>query len=357
MLDSSLIELRRLLGDTHLDVRAATNDLLMVTYDSIAARELLAKLAAIDEKSPNNDPVAVAEQLNDRASRLFNAGRYAEAVALFRSSLGVVRKHRPPEHDDVRTVERNLAAALHAAGQLSEAEAMQRAAVAMEKRLHGSALTAGAAYEALALTLVDEAKGDSAEVYEREALRLFKAGAAPEHWRIWSAQRNLSIIVAARGRLEEGLALLDSAIAAATAGPESKESAAYLTAQRVPFLIRMNRLTDASRSIVLAERQLGSSPAVTRSHRADVNRYAGMLDLANGDVASAVRRFRIAVSLAESATDASTFASIHSCLLGIGLARLGRSGEARPLLDTSCAKYASRGLPDPLVVSWIAAVR
>ena len=357
MLDSSLIELRRLLGDTHLDVRAATNDLLMVTYDSVVARELLAKLAAIDEKSPNNDPVAVAEQLNDRASRLFNAGRYAEAVALFRSSLGVVRQHRPPEHDDVRTVERNLAAALHAAGQLSEAEAMQRAAVAMEKRLHGSALTAGAAYEALALTLVDEAKGDSAEVYEREALRLFKAGAAPEHWRIWSAQRNLSIIVAARGRLEEGLALLDSAIAAATAGPESKESAAYLTAQRVPFLIRMNRLTDASRSIVLAERQLGSSPAVTRSHRADVNRYAGMLDLANGDVASAVRRFRIAVSLAESATDASTFASIHSCLLGIGLARLGRGEEARPLLDKSCAAYTSGGLPDPLVVSWIAAVR
>ena len=357
MLDSSLIELRRLLGDTHLDVRTATNDLLMVTYDSVAARELLAKLAAIDEQISKQRSGRGRRGAERPRQRLFNAGRYAEAVALFRSSLGVVRQHRPPEHDDVRTVERNLAAALYAAGQLSEAEAMQRAAVAMENRLHGSALTAATAYEALAITLVAEAKADSAEVYEREALRLFQAGVAPEHWRIWSAQRNLAFIAAARGRVDHGPRAPRFGDRCRDCRPRVQESAAYLTAQRVPFLIRMNRLTDASRSIVLAERQLGSSPAVTRSHRADVNRYAGMLDLANGDVASAVRRFRIAVSLAESATNAATFPSIHSCLLGIGLARLGRGEEARPLLDTSCAAYTSRGLPDPLVVSWIAAVR
>ena len=357
MLDSSLTELRRLLGDTHLDVRAATNDLLMVTYDSVAARQLLARLAAIDKKSPNRDPVAVAEQLNDRASLLFNAGRYAESVALFRSSLDVVRQHRPPEHDDVRIVERNLASALYSAGQLSQAEAMQRAAVALENRLHRSALTAGIASEALAITLVAESKADSAEAYEREALRLFKAGVAPEHWRIWSAQRNLAIILAARGRVEEGLALLDSAIAAAAAGPESKESAGYLIAQRIPFLIRLKRLADASRSINVAERQLGASPAVTRSHRSDVNRYAGLLDLANGDAADAVRRFRLAVSLTESHSDTTTAAGINSCLLGVGLARLGRREEARPLLDKPCTAYTSRGLPDPLIVRWIAAVR
>jgi len=357
MLDSSLTELRRLLGDTHLDVRTATNDLLMVTYDSVAARQLLARLAEIDKKSQNRDPVAIAEQLNDRASALFNAGRFAEAVALFRSSLDVVRQHRSPEHDDVRTVERNLAMALYEVGQLSQAEAMQRAAVALEDRLHLSPLTAGMTYEALALTLVAEANADSAEAYEREALRLFRAGAAPEHWRIWSAQRNLAIIVAARGRVDDGLALLDSAIAAATAGPDSKEGAGYLIAQRVPFLIRLKRLGDAARSIAVAERQLGASAAVTPSHRADVNRYAGMLDLANGDAARAVQRFRVAVSLTEPRGDTSKGTGINSCLLGVGLARLGRVEEARPLLDKPCAAYTSRGLPDPLVVQWIAIVR
>jgi hypothetical protein len=204
--------------------------------------------------------------------------------------------------------------------------------------------------------LVAEAKADSAEAYERDALRLFRAGAAPEHWRIWSAQRNLAIIVAARGRVEEGLALLDSAIAAATAGPDSKEGAGYLIAQRVPFLIRLRRLADASRSIAVAERQLGASAAVTPSHRADVNRYAGMLDLANGDAERAVRRFRVAVSLTEPRGDTAKGAGINSCLLGVGLARLRRGEEARPLLDRPCAAYISRGLPDPLVVQWIAEV-
>jgi len=212
-------------------------------------------------------------------------------------------------------------------------------------------------YEALALTLVAEANADSAEAYEREALRLFRAGAAPEHWRIWSAQRNLAIIVAARGRVDDGLALLDSAIAAATAGPDSKEGAGYLIAQRVPFLIRLKRLGDAARSIAVAERQLGASAAVTPSHRADVNRYAGMLDLANGDAARAVQRFRVAVSLTEPRGDTSKGTGINSCLLGVGLARLGRVEEARPLLDKPCAAYTSRGLPDPLVVQWIAIVR
>ena len=224
-------------------------------------------------------------------------------------------------------------------GNCREAEAMQRAAVALEDRLHGSALTAGMAHEALALTLVAESKADSAEVYEREALRLFRAGAAPEHWRIWSAQRNLAIIAAARGRVDEGLALLDSAIAAATAGPDSKESAGYLIAQRVPFLIRLKRLTDASRSIAVAERQLGASAAVTPSHRADVNRYAGMVDLANGDAARAVRRFRVGrIAHRAAGRYGDRFRGINSCLLG----RCARARSAAAKKRVHCSTSRAR---------------
>jgi len=146
-------------------------------------------------------------------------------------------------------------------------------------------------------------------------------------------------------------------MAAASMGRPSNEQTGYLMAQRVPFLIRLKRLADASRSIAIAERQLGASPAVTRSHRADVNRYAGMLDLANGDAARAVARFRVAVSLAEPPGDTASVPGISSCLLGVGLGRLGRREEARPLRDKPCTSYASRGLPDALVVKWIAAVR
>ena len=54
--------------------------------------------------------------------------------------------------------------------------------------------------------------------------------------------------------------------------------------------------------------------------------------------------------------DTTKSTGINSCLLGVGLA-LGRGEEAHPLLDKPCAAYTSRGLPDPLVVKWIAAVR
>jgi serine/threonine-protein kinase len=356
-LDSSLTELRRLHGETNREVRAAINDLLMATYDSVAAQGLLARLEAIDRVLPDSNPVAIAERLNDQGARLYNARRSAEALALFRSSLVIVSRHFPPEHSDVRTVARNVAMALFAVGQLPQAEAMQRAAVALEDRLHRTPLDGAVAREALALTLAAEGKADSAQVYERDALRLFRAGTAPEHWRIWSALRNLAFIHAARGELDHGLALLDSAIAVATAGRAATTEVGYLNAQRVPFLVRLKRLPEAARAIGDAEQLLGASPAVTRQHRADVNRYAGMLELANGNVSRAAERFRTAVSLTEPPNDTGRVGGINSCLLGIALARLGRHDEARPLLGEPCTKYMSRGLPDSLVAEWIARAR
>jgi serine/threonine-protein kinase len=355
-LDSSLTELRRVLGEHHPDVRAATSDLLMVTYDSIAARELIARLAAIDEVAPDTNPLAVAERLNDEGSRRWESGRRQDAVALFRSSLEIVRLHLPAEHNDVRTVERNLAAALYASGQLADAEAMQRRSLAVEERLR-STVTLGMTHEALAITLVAEGKGDSAEVHEWAALKAFRTGVAPEHWRIWSALRNLAFIAAARGRAQDALALMDSAVAAASAVKDAAQEIGYLTAQRIPFLVRLKNFDEAGRSLEVAERQLGTSPAVSRAHRADVHRYAGMLALALGDAPRAVERFRSAVSLVEPPADTTARRGLNTCLLGVGLARMGRMTEARPLIDKPCSVYLSKGLPDPQIVEWISAVK
>jgi len=357
LLDSSLTELRRLLGNRNDDVRAATSDLLMVTYDSVAARALIDSLAELDRTSPTTDPILIAEELNRRATEQLNAGRYDEGAALFRATLGVLDGHLPPEHEDVHTVERNLAAALYMGGHLPEAERMQRAEIAFEARLRGPAITRAIAEEALAITMVAESQADSAYVHEREALRLFREGAAPEHWRIWSAERNLAFIAAARGQVPEGLALLDSSIADARSGPGGVEQSAYLTAQRIPFLLRLGRSSDATRSIAEAEQRLGTSSSVTRSHRGDVNRYAAMVDLASGDALRAVDRLRTAVSLGQSPGDTAVKPGINSCLLGVALARVGRREEARPLLEAPCTVYAGHGLPDPLIVQWIADAR
>ncbi|HKW49419.1 MAG TPA: serine/threonine-protein kinase [Gemmatimonadaceae bacterium] len=358
MLDSSLTELRRLLGDNSTDVIEATNDLLAVTFDSIAARPLLDRLAALDRTSPPRDPIVFAERLNTKASQALSAGRTSEAVALFRSTLDIVRRKLPPEHSDVRIVERNLAAALYGDHQFAEAEAMQRANVRFEEQLNNSRASLAMAREALALTLFAESRPDSAEVYERGALNDFREGAAPEHWRIWSAQRNLAFIVGVRGRVEEALGLLDSAIVNANSGGQDGDAnVGYLTAQRVPFLLRLGRVSEASEAIDAAEQRLGASPSVTKTHRADVNRYATMVELALGHTARAVERIQSTIALTSSPKDTLGGSPLNACLLGVGLARLGRVREAQPLFQGPCSTYLSTGSPDPLIVGWVAKAR
>jgi hypothetical protein len=213
------------------------------------------------------------------------------------------------------------------------------------------------AEEAIALTMVGEGLADSAYVHQREALRLFREGAAPEHWRIWSAERNLAFIAAARGQVVEGLALLDSSITDARSGAGGVEQSAYLTAQRIPFLLRLGRFPEAKRALAEAEQGLGTSSSVTRSHRADVNRYAAMADLALGDAPRAVDRLRMAVSLSEPPGDTTVKPGVNSCLLGVALTRTRQREEARALLEAPCTAYATRGLPDSLILQWIAEAR
>ncbi len=356
VLDSALRDLERLLGDDNEEVRQAMNDLLAATFDSTLARPLLARLLALERVSPSRNPIAIAEDLHRQATERLAARRYGEAIALFRAALDIVTRQLPPEHDDVRTVRRNLAAAYYSDGQLAQAEAMQRADVALETRLNRSPVGRGMAHEALALTLFGAHHADSAESEERAAVEAFRAGAAPEYWRIWSALRNLAFMAYARGRVAGGLALLDSAIVLARLANDSSSTGGYLTAQRVPFLLRLNRTAEAAQSVVDAERRMGLSGAVSVSHRADVHRYAGMVSLANGDNAAASRRFQSAVDLTEPAGSPEGIAEINSCLLGVSFARLGQSERATPLLAAPCDRY-ERGTPDSLIVGWIEAAR
>lgn len=357
MLDTSLAELRRLLGEEHEDVHTAIGDLLMATSDSVAARALLQQLLDIERRAPSRDPVAMARRLDTQAAKRYGDGYYADAAAMYSEALALLARKLPPTHEYVRSERNNLAVALSADGQLARAESLQRAMIAMDDRIHGPAETRGAEREALALTLAAEGRLDSAERMEREAVGFFRAGTAPGHWRIWSAVRNLAFLAAAQGRVADGLGLLDSAITIASAGPDSVQGPAYLTAQRVPFLLRLGRIGDADRSIAQAEARLGTSASVSIEHRADVHRYAGMVDLAAGHPERAVVRFRAAVALAESPEKRGAKPGLHMCLLGVALARSGHARDAAPLLGMPCTTYTSSGTADPLIVQWIGDAR
>jgi tetratricopeptide (TPR) repeat protein len=311
----------------------------------------------LDKRSPIQEPIAIAERLNDRAARYLNEGRHGDAVALFRASLDILHRQLPPEHDNTRTVQRNLAMALVANGQFAQAESLQRVELAVENRRRGSLATRGMAEEALALTLAKVGRIDSAVVHERAALSAFRGGMGLENWRIWSAQRNLALLESVKGRLTEGLALLDTAIDLARAGPDGKTEAGYLTAQRAPILVRMGRHRDAAQSIAFAEQELGTSAAVTPAHRADVDRYAGVVELALGHAARAADRFRSAVALMESGNSPASPPALNSCLLGVALVQLGKLAEAKLLVDGPCTFALAHGPNDPLVVEWVAKAR
>jgi serine/threonine-protein kinase len=356
-LRASLAELRRLEGDDHEDVRKAMSDLLPAAADSIESRTILDRLLALEHRSPSRDPIALAERLDARATDRFGARDYVEAASLWNGAIGILLQHLPPEHDDVRTERRNLALAYSRLGQLARAESIQRADVELGAKLRSPATAQASGYEALALTLAAMGHADSAEVEERRALGLFRQGNAPGHWRIWSAERNVAFIVAARGRPAEGLALLDSAVAMARRGPDSIGSPGYLMTQRVPFLLQLGRVGEATRSLADGEHLMGNGPSVTVEHRADVHRYAGMIALASNDAGTAAARLRAAVGLVEPPGKPGTVPGLNSCLLGVALARLGQLNDARSLLAEPCAAYQAAGLTHPMILRWIAEAR
>jgi tetratricopeptide (TPR) repeat protein len=337
------------------------SDLLMATSDSLAARALLDRLLTLERRAPSRDPVVLASRFDAQGAARFGERRFGDAAVLFGASLSLLERELPPTHQFIRTERQNLAMALLGEGQAARAESLQRVAVEVEDRIRGPATTRAMAREALALTLVRTGRAESAERYEREALALFREGVAPGHWRIWSALRNLAFIAAARGRVADGLALLDSAIVIAASGDGARakadEAAAYLTAQRVPLLLRLGREAEAARSLDAAEQKLGSSPTVSAEHRADVQRYAGTIELASGRAARAADRFRAAVALTEPLGEPGNPPGINNCMLGVALAQLGQTAEARELLGEACSNYMQDGTADPLLIRWIGEAR
>lgn len=93
-------------------------------------------------EAPSPVPTASQEQLkeltvlNKRASELYQAGKYAEALPLAQRAAELSEKALGPEHPDVATTLNNLAALYDATGQYATAEPLhQRALTILEKAL------------------------------------------------------------------------------------------------------------------------------------------------------------------------------------------------------------------------------
>ncbi len=354
MFDSSLARFRRLEGPDGPDVQVALTDLATATAAPVERRALLDELVAIQARQPGVDSMAIAGRLHAQAVDLLGQGRAREAASLFQATLDILAARLPPEHGDRQAVTNNLAMALGRAGDVAEAERLQREAVARVLAGHHAPDARAGAQERLALTLARVGQLAEAEQLEREAIAGLREGLAPGHPLIGSALRNLALILTGRGRPREGLAYLDSAITAAgqaEGGPDTLEIA-YLTGQRSQILLRLGRDAEAAAAAHYGDSVFQVRAASSVRRRTDAHRWVVMVSFAQGAYDTTIARATAMLEAQPPSGVPGPEASQVQCVLGAALAAEGRREEARQALRQGCPAHDAWGLANPRVTAW-----
>jgi tetratricopeptide (TPR) repeat protein/predicted Ser/Thr protein kinase len=353
MLDTSLAQLRKILGRTHADVATALQDRAAAAASADEERRLLDEAVAVWQRQPQADSMGTAALLNNQGSERFGRGDYAEAQALFGTALRILERRVPPEHPNRLALTRNLASTLSGLGEWEPAESLMRQLVAHTPRT-GNGTSRAADSEVLALLAAHQGRLEEAEAGLRTSLATLRGEVAADHWRIDNTLRNLGLVVVARGRGVEGLAILDSAIARSRErNGGTTQGYGYMTGQRVMPLLRLGRLAEAAEAARESERVLRATVPEGHGYLATLALWQGEVALARGDASDAEPHFREAlrrfkVNLPERHPSVAGAA----CLLGAALVRQGRPGDGRHQLETACPVYQRWGLADSLAIGW-----
>jgi serine/threonine-protein kinase len=317
-------------------------------------RALLDSSIAVQRRVPGKDSMAIAEQLDAQGGQLFAKGRSREAAASFGAALRIVERLLPETHPDRLTVMGNFATALHAAGELQQADSLARQILATVHRLYPGTDGEAFAHSRLANILASEGRHADAETEFRATLDILERTLAPDHDRIFNELRNLGIIIAREGRVEEGLKLVDSAyrLGLAKQGPTGVGSA-YILGQRGYLLLWLGRTAEAATALHEAERVVLAGTSEGHRYRIDVAFWLGLLAMAQGDNGAAVSYMSAALEIpSEEASDTAPRRAQIGCGLGTALARAGREREAVPLLRETCPVFDRYAAEQPPLARW-----
>ena len=102
--------------------------------DTTMLREILNKTAARIDEELTNQPDVEAALLSTLGRTYLELGEYSHALLMFTEALRLSRISFGDEHLDVAICLNDLAVAMSRLGRLVEAEAMQREALALQKR-------------------------------------------------------------------------------------------------------------------------------------------------------------------------------------------------------------------------------
>ena len=353
MLDSSLVRLRRSLGTEHGSVAQAMQDLAFATGDTLRRRALLDSALALRLRLGQTDSLRLASSLNAHGSDLLDRAQARDALPFLHAAHALIEKLQPPDHPLRLAVRRKLAAAFEATGEYERAEIIARDLLELRVRAGGvEDLGMANNIQALGMLAAHQGRLEEAEASLRKSLAMHRRLQDPSHASNQNALRNLAVVIIARGRVAEGLALLDSAMVRAGAQGRGWQ-AGYINGQRVPALLRLGRLTEATAALRTARASFRGTGPPVRPRRLDVEGWAGAIALAQGEAQKAAAHFAIALS-GYRGLYAPTHPKVSGseCGLGIALAVQRHVEKAAPLLRHGCPIYERWGLAEPLLVEW-----
>jgi eukaryotic-like serine/threonine-protein kinase len=359
MLDTAVALLRVTLGDADSVVAQALRIQALATQDPALRQARLDAAIEVQRRVPGQDSIGIADQLDAEANNLYGKGRYRDAAALFQAALRIVERGLPPGHPDRLTVMGNVATALAATGDLAGADSLAQAVLQITLRLYPGTDGAAYAYSRVATLAASQGRYDQAETAYRNALQILRQVLDPQHDRIYSEMRNLGIVMARRGRITDGLAMVDSAYRRALVkyGPDALNTG-YLDGQRGYLLLWLGKKTDAAAALRHADRVIMATAREGHPYRGDINYWMGILAYSEGDFAAAASHMASALeTFPEDVPDVDPARAQRACGLGTALARLGRTAEAVPQLRKACPIFDRHAQEQPLLNRWSREVR
>lgn len=180
---------------------------------SITARELLDRGAERIDAELAGQPVVQARLLGTMGAVFDGLGIYDRGAALLERSLQLRRATLGPEHADTAQAMAALADAYRELARYDDAEALNREALAIKRRIGDTPSSIASSLNDLGLTLCERGKPADGEPLLRQAIDTWKrvdGAAAPV---VAVGLNNLALSLRQQGRLSEAVPVLQDAIA------------------------------------------------------------------------------------------------------------------------------------------------
>jgi len=182
--------------------------------DTQLLREVLDQTAERVGRELKDQPLVEAELRNTIGEVYLALGNVDKAEAMQREALALQRKTLGDENRDVATSLFSLAKALHVQGKYAEAESLHREALVIRRKLLGNENPEVAtSLDNLSRTLRAEGKFAEAESLQREALAIRRKLFGNEHADVATSLHNLANILSDQDKLVEAESMHTEALA------------------------------------------------------------------------------------------------------------------------------------------------